>query len=112
MTTNQWITEDILASGLKTEISGLVAASENGFVTGEIIDRIKEMYSVSDDGIYTYVQNLQDELTAVLVDFKRDVNSIVSMADDEADIKVQNPEDETWAAFEVKENEILAAGYC
>ena len=109
LTTTQWITSDILASGLQSEINDLVAASEQGFVTDEIIAKIQEIYGTSEEGMYSYVQQLQDELTAIVVDLKRSINSVVSQSSDEVDVKVQNLEKDTWAALEVKEDEILAA---
>lgn len=109
LTTTQWITSDILESGLQNEINDLVAASEQGFVTEEIIEKIQELYGTSEGGVYSYMQQLQDELTAVVVDLKRNINSIVSQSSDEVDIKVQNLADTTWAALKVKEDEIIAA---
>ena len=109
LTSTDWINLDVLSSGLKKDIQALVTESEKGFVTPEIINKIKEMYSVSDDGVYAYVQQMQDELAAYVVDLKREINSRISQGADEVDIKVQDLENDTWAALEVKENEILAA---
>lgn len=109
LTTTRWITSDILDSGLQNEINDLVAASEQGFVTEEIIAKIQELYNTNEEGVYSYVQQLQEELTAVVVDLKRNINSAVSQSSDEVDIKVQNLADSTWAALEVKEDEIIAA---
>ena len=79
LTSTQWITADVLASGLKNEIEELNTAAAAGFITDKIIEKIETAKNDATEKISSLAENLTNESENIATD----INSLSQSLDAE-----------------------------